>query len=60
MKGREVKISTPKQVLGKVKTDKEGRFLITRKTVKTGIKVTFDLKARGDACVPLVATLEAP
>jgi hypothetical protein len=60
VKGRKVKISTPKLVLGKVKTDKEGRFLITRKTVKSGIEVTFDLKARGDACVPLVATLESP
>jgi hypothetical protein len=60
VKGRKVKISTPKQVLGKVKTDKNGRFSIERKTVRSGIDVTFDLKARGESCVPLVAILKAP
>ena len=47
-------------MLGRVKTDKEGRFLITRKSVQSGSEVTFDLKARGVACIPLVATLAAP
>src|SRR5688572_25380139 len=41
VKGRKVKISTPKQVLGKAKTEKDGRFLITRKSIRSGTKVTF-------------------
>jgi hypothetical protein len=60
VKGRKITISTPKQLLGKVKTEKDGRFLVTRKSIKTGTDVTFDLKARGEACIPLVATLAAP
>jgi hypothetical protein len=60
VKRRKVKISTPKQILGNVKTDKEGRFLITRKSVRSGTDVTFDLKERGVECVPLTATLVAP
>ena len=60
VKGRSVKISTRKQVLGKVKTEKDGHFLITRKSIRSGIEVTFDLKARGKECVPLVATLTSP
>jgi len=60
VKGRKVKISTPKQVLGKAKTEKDGRFLITRKSIRSGTKVTFDLKARGNECIPLVATLTSP
>jgi len=60
VKGRKVKISTRKQVLGKVKTEKDGRFLITRKSLRSGTEVTFDLKARGSGCVPLVATLTSP
>ena len=60
VKGRNVKISTSKQVLGKVKTEKDGRFLITRKSIRSGSRVTFDLKARGDECIPLVATLTSP
>jgi hypothetical protein len=60
VKGRKVKISTPKQRLGKVKTEKDGRFLITRKSIRSGTKVTFDLKARGNECIPLVATLTSP
>ena len=60
VKGRKVKISTPKGMLGRVKTDKDGRFLITRKSLRSGTKVTFDLKARGEVCIPLVATLAAP
>jgi hypothetical protein len=60
VKGRTITISAPKQALGKAKTDKEGRFFLTRKTVQSGTKVTFDLKARGKDCIPLVATLEAP
>ena len=55
-----MKISIPKQSLGNVKTDKDGRFFITRKSVRSGVKVTFDLKARGGACIPLTATLVAP
>jgi hypothetical protein len=62
IKGRKIKITTakPKQRLGTVKTDKEGRFFITRKSVRSGAEVTFDLKARGDYCIPLTATLVAP
>ena len=60
VKGRQVKISTPKQLLGKVKTDKQGRFLITRKSIRSGTEVTFDLKARGETCIPLSATLASP
>jgi hypothetical protein len=60
VKGRQITISTPKQLLGKVKTEKDGHFLVTRKSIKAGTEVTFDLKARGAACIPLVATLEAP
>jgi hypothetical protein len=62
IKGRKIKITAtkPKQSLGTVKTDKEGRFFATRKSVRSGSKVTFDLKARGTACIPLVATLVAP
>lgn len=60
VEGRKIKISTPKQVLGKAKTEDDGRFLITRKSVRTGTKVTFDLKARGKNCIPLTATLAAP
>ncbi len=60
VKRRKIKISTPKQRLGKVKTNKEGRFLITRKSVRSGTPVTFALKARRGECIPLVATLTAP
>jgi hypothetical protein len=60
VKGRKVKISTRSKLLGKAKTDKEGRFFIQRKSVKTGTKITFELKARGEACIPLTASLEAP
>ncbi len=61
VKGRKITISGPRQKLfGKIKTDKEGRFFLTRKTVKSGTEITFDLKARGDGCIPLVATLTAP
>jgi hypothetical protein len=60
VKGRKIKVSTPKQVLGNVKTEKDGRFLLTRKSVNSGIEITFELKARGEACIPLVASLKAP
>jgi hypothetical protein len=60
VKGRKIKVSTPKQMLGHVKTEKDGRFLITRKSINSGIEVTFELKARGHACIPLVASLTSP
>jgi hypothetical protein len=60
VKGRKVKIRTRRQLLGKAKTDKDGRFFLQRKSVRTGTKITFDLKAHGDACIALTATLEAP
>jgi hypothetical protein len=60
IKGRQVKISTRQQLLGKTKTDKDGRFFLQRKSVKSGTEVTFDLKERGEACIPLTATLKAP
>jgi hypothetical protein len=60
VKGRKIRVSTPKQVLGNVRTEKDGRFLITRKSVSSGIKITFELKERGAACIPLLASLEAP
>ncbi len=60
VKGRTIKISSRKQALGKAKTDKDGRFLITRKSLRPGTEVTFDLKARGSGCIPLVATLTSP
>jgi hypothetical protein len=60
VKGRKIKISIPKQVLGNVRTEKDGRFVITRKSIKSGTDVTFELKARGHACIPLVASLTAP
>ena len=53
-------IVIPVEKFTEVKTDKNGRFSITRKTVRSGIDVTFDLKARGESCVPLVAILKAP
>jgi hypothetical protein len=60
VKGRKVRISTHSKLLGKAKTDKKGRFFVQRKSVRTGTRITFDLKARGEACIPLTATLEAP
>jgi hypothetical protein len=60
VEGRKIKISTKKQVLGNVKTDDEGRFFITRKSLRSGTEVTFDLKSRGTICIPLTATLVAP
>jgi len=60
VKGRRITISTHSKLLGKAKTDKEGRFFLQRKSVKTGTKITFDLKADGEACIPLTASLEAP
>jgi hypothetical protein len=60
VKGRKITITAPKQYLGKAKTDTEGRFFLTRKSVAAGTEITFELKARGEACVPLLATLKAP
>jgi hypothetical protein len=60
VKGRKITITADKDVLGKAKTDKKGRFFLTRKSVETGTEVTFELKARGTDCIPLLATLEAP
>lgn len=60
IKGRRITISTHQQLLGKAKTDKDGRFFLQRKSVRTGTRITFDLKAHGAACIPLTATLEAP
>lgn len=60
VKGRKIKVSTPKQALGSAKTEKDGRFLLTGKSLRPGTDVTFRLKARGDACIPLVATLVSP
>lgn len=60
VKRRKIKISTPKQILGRAKTDKDGRFLMTRKSLRPGTDVTFALKARGRSCIPLVATLTSP
>jgi hypothetical protein len=60
VKDRRITITADKHRLGRTKTDKKGRFFLTHKSVETGTEVTFELKARGDACIPLVATLEAP
>ena len=60
VKGRKIKVSTPKQRLGNVKTEKDGRFLISRKSVPSGTEITFELKKRGQACIPLIATLASP
>ena len=60
IKGRKITISTHQQLLGKAKTDKDGRFFLQRKSVRTGTRITFDLKGHGQACIPLTATLEAP
>lgn len=60
IKGRKIQIMVGKRVLGKPKSDKEGRFLLTGRTLKSGTMVIFNLKAEGAECIPLEATLAAP
>jgi hypothetical protein len=60
VKGRKIQVRVGERQIGNPKTDQEGRFLLTARTLKSGTMVTFKLKPDGDECIPLEIALAAP